>query len=200
MLELLTQPVRVFVQQAVVGLQDPATGRFQGLGEGLPSLGLAIVCQQQFGFLGQRHHAEQLPACLLAIFEQCIQASFGLHRLALDHFQQGLLQFDMQRQLWMEFRRRSRMIAVVGLAQSRKPGFGQIGTALGQPEFAFDQRDHRQVVDRRHVPDVHQAFGFGEFGEGFGEFTAAAFEPGDHAMADQHADIATGARLGQTRE
>ncbi|MNO80131.1 hypothetical protein D3C76_713240 [compost metagenome] len=98
----------------------------------------------------------------------------------------------------MEFRGCGRLLTVVGLAQSGQPGLRQVGTPLGQPEFAFDQGDHRQVVDRRHVPDVHQPFRFGEFGKGLGELAAAAFEPGDHAMADQHADVATGAGLAQT--
>ncbi|MNI37791.1 hypothetical protein D3C73_919050 [compost metagenome] len=44
---------------------------------------------------------------------------------------------------------------------------------------------------------MHQPFGFGEFGKGLGELATAAFKPGDHAMADQHADVATGAGLAQ---
>jgi len=99
----------------------------------------------------------------------------------------------------VEFRRSGSMLAVVSLPQPRQPGIGQVGAALGQPQLAFDQGDHRQIVDRRHVPDMHQAFGFGEFGEGFGKVIAPPFEAGDHAMADQYADVATGARLGQTR-
>ncbi|MNL08723.1 hypothetical protein D3C87_1294570 [compost metagenome] len=131
------------------------------------------------------------------MFEQCIQTPFGQHGLPLDDFQQGLLQFDVQRQLRMEFRWCCRVFAVIGLPESREPGFGQIDASLGQPQFTFDQSDHRQVVNRRHVPDMHQPLGFGKFGEGLGEFTAAAFKPGNHAVPDQHADVATGARFTQ---
>jgi len=44
---------------------------------------------------------------------------------------------------------------------------------------------------------MHQALGFGKFGEGLGEITAPPFEIGDHTMPDEHADIAAGARFAQ---
>lgn len=103
-----------------------------------------------------------------------------------------LLQLHVQWQLGVKLRRRSGALAGVGLAQSRQPRLGQIGAALRQPQLTFDQRDHCQIVDRRHVPDVHQAFGFGQFGKGLGELAAAAIQTRDHAMANQYADVATG--------
>jgi len=44
---------------------------------------------------------------------------------------------------------------------------------------------------------VHQAFGLGQFGEGPGELPGMAFQLGNHAMPDQHADIPAGAGFGQ---
>ncbi|MNK92024.1 hypothetical protein D3C87_1121420 [compost metagenome] len=197
-LKLPTQPVRVLDQQALKGLQPPSTSSVQRLGQCLACFRFPSAAQQQRHFLGQRHGTEHLPTALLAMFEQRIQTPFGQHRLALDDVEQGLLQFDMQRQLRVEFRWRGPVFTVIGLPQARQPGFGQIGAPLGQPEFTFDQGDHGQVVDRRHVPDVHQPFGFSKFGKGFGELAAAAFQPGNHAVSDQHADVTAGPRLAQT--
>ena len=41
------------------------------------------------------------------------------------------------------------------------------------------------------------AAGFGQLGKGLGELATAAFQPRDHAVADQHADVATGTCLAQ---
>ncbi|MNZ72361.1 hypothetical protein D3C78_907390 [compost metagenome] len=197
-MKLPAQPVRVLGQQTLEGLQHASASGVQRLDQCLACFRLPSAAQQQRHFLGQRHGTEHLPTALLAMFEQRIQSPFSQHRLALDDVQQSLLQLDMQRQLRMELRRCRSVFAVVSLPQARQPGFGQIGTPLGQPELTFDQGDHGQVVDRRHVPDVHEPLGFGQFGKGFGELAAAAFQPGNHAVADQHADVTTGARLAQT--
>ncbi|MNS87080.1 hypothetical protein D3C72_1210090 [compost metagenome] len=131
------------------------------------------------------------------MLDQRVQTPLGQHRLALNGLEQRLLQFNVQRQLRVKLRRCRGVFAVVRLPQARQPGFGQVGTSLRQPKLTFDQCDHRQIVDRRHIPDVHQALGFSEFGKGFGEFATAAFEPGNHAMTDQYADIAAGAGFTQ---
>ncbi|MNL18630.1 hypothetical protein D3C87_1397840 [compost metagenome] len=196
-MQLTTQPVRTTCQQPFERLQYAPGRSVHCLDQRLAGLRLAPGVEQQRNFLRQRHRAEHLPTGLLTLFEQNIQTPFGQHRLALDHLQQGLLQFDVQRQLRMEFRWCCGVLAVVGLAQSRQPRFGKIGAPLSQPEFAFDQGDHRQIVDWRHVPDVHQPFRFGKLGKGFGKLATAPFEPGDHAMADQHTDVAAGASLVQ---
>ncbi|MNR33711.1 hypothetical protein D3C85_1514040 [compost metagenome] len=103
----------------------------------------------------------------------------------------------MRRQQRVELRCGRRLFATVGLAQAQQPGFGQVGAALRKPQLAFDQGDHRQIENRRHVPDVHQPLGFGKLGEGFGESPFAAIQRSDHAMADQHADVTAGAGLDQ---
>ena len=107
-------------------------------------------------------------------------------------------------QMWVKLWRGGGVFAIVGLPQTRQPGVSQVGAALGQPQLALDQGDHCQVVDRRHVPDMHQAFGLGQLGEGFGKVATAPFEIGDHAVADQHTDVAaspgfskTGAQTGE---
>ncbi|MNP50463.1 hypothetical protein D3C76_1447280 [compost metagenome] len=46
---------------------------------------------------------------------------------------------------------------------------------------------------------MHQALGLGEFGKGFGKTPLTTIKPGDHAVADQHADIPTRPRLHQPR-
>ncbi len=46
---------------------------------------------------------------------------------------------------------------------------------------------------------MHQPLGLSQFGKGLGESTLPPLKRSDHAMADQHADIATGARLGDPR-
>ncbi|MCY1178191.1 hypothetical protein D9M73_185310 [compost metagenome] len=115
----------------------------------------------------------------------------------LDTFERCLLQGDVQRQQRVELRGRRRLLATIGLAQAQQPGLGQVDAPLLQQQLAFDQGDHGQVVDRRHVPDVHEPLGFGQFGKGFGELAAAAFQPGNHAVTDKHADVTTGARLAQ---
>ena len=89
------------------------------------------------------------------------------------------------------------VLAVVGLPQAGQPGVGQVSAPLGQPQLAFDQGDHRQVIDRRHIPDVHQALGLGQFGKSMGKLPTPPFEAGDDAVPDQHADIAAGTGLGQ---
>ena len=150
------------------------------------------MAQQQADFLNQRHHAEHLPTTFLPLFEQGIETPFGQHRLVLHRLQQGLLQLDVQGHLRVEFGGRRGLFAVIGLAQACQPGAGQVGTTLGQPQFTFDQGQHGQVVDRWHVPDVHQPLGLGQFGERLGKLAPAAFQPGDHTVADQHADVAAG--------
>ncbi|MNG97240.1 hypothetical protein D3C79_563470 [compost metagenome] len=45
---------------------------------------------------------------------------------------------------------------------------------------------------------MHQPFGLGQFGEGFGKAPFAAILRSDHAMADQHADVAAGPCFDQT--
>ena len=76
---------------------------------------------------------------------QYVEPSLCEHRLSLNQFEQRLLQFHMQRQLWMKLRRGGSAFTRVGLAQSREPGFGQIGTALR------DKQERHTVVVRSTV-------------------------------------------------
>ena len=133
----------------------------------------------------------------MGLLRQRFQALQCGGRLMPRSIQRRLLQADMLRQVRMKLRRGGGLFTVVGLTQTGQPGVSQVGTALGEPQFAFDQSDHRQVVDRRHVPDMHQALGLGQFSESFGEVTAPTFEAGDHTMPDQHTDVAAGARFRQ---
>ncbi|KPW98212.1 Unknown protein sequence [Pseudomonas syringae pv. coryli] len=195
--KLLMQPPGVLGKQRLERYQC-ATGRCgQAAQQQCPRLVASRLAQQQADLLGHGDQSKQFrPHLLSAPFER-LQALLAGNAVTLQSFEYGTLQLDVLWQLWMAFRGSSAEAAVVGLRQAQQPRFGKVHAPLQQPQLAFGQGNHRQVVDRRHVPDVHQPFGLGEFGEGFGKAAGAAFHGGDHAVTDQHADVATGARLGQ---
>lgn len=71
---------------------NAAAGRFLGLSESLTSFRLTVVRKEQFGFLRQRHHAEQLPTGLLTMLEQGIRSALGRIGWPLYDIEQRLLQ------------------------------------------------------------------------------------------------------------
>ncbi|MNV54197.1 hypothetical protein D3C71_1463740 [compost metagenome] len=184
-------------QQALERLQHATLRRLQCLWQQLRRLGFPALAKQQDDPLAQGTDAQQHSATGHAALDQPRQALLRLLGVLLAAFEQGLLQFDMQRQQGVEFRCCRRLLATVGLAQAQQPGFGKVDTALGQPQLALHQGNHGQVEDRRHIPDMHEALRLGQLGEGFGEMPFAAIERGDHAVPDQYADITTGPRLAQ---
>ncbi|MNZ20855.1 hypothetical protein D3C78_379160 [compost metagenome] len=195
---MLAQPLGMLLQQFPI-MQQGTTGQgFQGAIEHRHGIALASVAQQLHQ-LQPGHQRHMVGALAFGLLQQSAQAAFGLRRLVPGTVQGGQLQFDVVRQLGMELGGGSGGFAGVGFRQARQPGFGQLHLPLGQPEIAFGQGDHRQVVDRRHVPDMHQALGFGQLGEGRGKAPFAPFQPGQGAMADQQADIAAGAGFGDAR-
>ena len=101
----------------------------------------------------------------------------------------------MQRQLRMELWRRCALLAAIGFGQARQPGGRQLQLTLQQPQLAFDQGNHGHVVNRRHIPDMHQALGFRQLSKGFRQPAAAPLKAGQHAVANQQADVATSTRL-----
>ena len=149
--------------------------------------------------MAQGAYGEHHAATGLAALYQASQALHGIVATQLDTIEQCLLQRNVQRQQRMEFRWHRRLLATIGLAQALQPGLRQVGTPLGQPQFAFDQGNHGQIVDRGHIPYMHQTLGLGQFGKGLGKVTFPAIERGNHAMADEHTDVPARSRLPQPR-
>ncbi|MNZ90090.1 hypothetical protein D3C78_1090440 [compost metagenome] len=96
----------------------------------------------------------------------------------------------MARQQRTALRRRGRLRTGVSVGQTAQPSGGQFDLPLRQPQFALHQGDDRQVVDRRHVPYVHQALDFAQQGEGAGVVAVPPFQAGQRAIADHQADVA----------
>ncbi|MCY1403789.1 hypothetical protein D9M71_189830 [compost metagenome] len=193
--QLFTQPLGVLLQQFAIRQQGATVQAGQGAFEQRRGLALATGAQQAHELQPspQRHMHDPLP---FGFFQQGTQARLGLRDLALGTGQRGRLLLDAQRQQRMEFGRGGGAFTGIGFRQTRQPGLGQLQLPLGQPELALGEGDHRQVVDRRHVPDVHQPLGLGQLREGGGEATLAAFQCGQGAVSDQQADVAAGAGFG----
>ena len=69
----------------------------------------------------------------------------------------------------MEERRRCGLpIHTVGLPQARQPLLGQIHATRGNPDITFKSGPPAQVIDRRDIPQMHQALGLGQGVKGLG--------------------------------
>ena len=157
------------------------------------SLALAAILQQQGNQLALGKARLQLRTTLQGAAGHGSQACFGLGHAAFAALQLSLEHFHIARQLRRAFRWRGRLGAGVGVAQTLQPGTGQFDLALAEPELAFDQGDGRQVIDRRHVPDMHHPLDLGEVGEGTGVVAQPPLQTCQHAEADHQADVAAGA-------
>ncbi|MNI58005.1 hypothetical protein D3C73_1130980 [compost metagenome] len=95
--QLLAKPQRVQLDQPLKRLHHPALGRCQSHGQALGSLRLATVLQGQGDPLAQRAQGQHHATAGLPALDQAAQARSGILTAALDAFEQGLLQLDVQR-------------------------------------------------------------------------------------------------------